>query len=631
LKAVPLLLSVAVVVAVVIAAVYFLNTSGPAPVVAVTGKLPSNMTTIAESRPTISVEFTLQNINVEALSFSICLDGGAAAGMTKGASEAHFTPAYSLNDGVHNVSVNISSGSTLLSSVSWSFSVDASPPTITSLYPVNGTVYSEDLLLSVNFTDPTGVDLDRLTLLLDDVNMTGAAQISQGGLFYAPPTRLSEGTHNFTITLCDILGNNASYSWFLVANYSAQDSSPPHLVSFFPANNSIIRTPAAAVWFYFYETGSGIDPASIVLRINNVLPFNCTGSSESGWNVSYAGYFLDGTYSVSITVKDLRNNSVTEQIAFTVDATPPSVIQKTPSNGATLNASSVIISARFVDATVGVNLSSIKIMVGGNNVTSAAQISSSGFNYSATLQNGTYTVSLVISDLVGNVATATWSFTVAIPPDSLPQVDRVIILTKTGYYNTESGLPTIVGEVKNTGTTTVTNVLVEGRFLCNDGNVINNDGAYPAILYAYAEIEVLEPGEVSPFKIVMTSDFPDFDYILSQLKKFDASVKNMTRTSEVPYADYEFTNLSGGLVNVAGPLEAAHYHYVLNGTITNNGSTSLDSIKVVSTFYRPEGPMAVEYVIVSSLDPGEQASFTIAVEDNIVASYITRYVLSGSP
>lgn len=188
-----MLLSVAVVVAVVIAAVYFLNTSGPAPVVAVTGKLPSNMTTIAESRPTISVEFTLQNINVDALSFSICLDGGAAAGMTKGASEAHFTPAYSLNDGVHNVSVNISSGSTLLSSVSWSFSVDASPPTITSLYPVNGTVYSEDLLLSVNFTDPTGVDLDRLTLLLDDVNITGSAQISQGGLFYTPRPGLAKG------------------------------------------------------------------------------------------------------------------------------------------------------------------------------------------------------------------------------------------------------------------------------------------------------------------------------------------------------------------------------------------------------------------------------------------------------
>lgn len=628
----PLLLSAVAVATVLLATIFLLNTGGSsAPIVTLVSTSPSNLSAVNESRPTISVELAVNNTNTASLNISMSLDGAdVTASLVKGASGAYFLPAYDLADGVHYVMVAVTSGSTILSSASWGFYVDTSPPIITSLYPINGTNYSDALLLSVNFTDQTGVDVGRLTLLLDGADITGSTQLSQSGLFYAPQTRLGEGAHDFTISLWDLLGNGASYSWSLVANYSANDSAPPYLASCFPVNNSIIKTPTPTVWFHFYDVGSGIDADSIVLRINNVLPFNCSGSPASGWNVSYAGYLLDGNYSVSITVKDLSNNSVTARLCFTVDATPPSVSKRNPWNGATINTSSVTISARFADALMGIDTSSIKIMLGSHDITHEALINSSGFTYSTILQNGSYSVSVEISDLIGNVAVATWGFTVAIPPDTPTQIDSVIILTKTGYLNTESGLPTIVGEVKNTGTTTVKNVLVEGRFLCNDGNVINNDQPYPAILYAYAEISVLEPGAVSPFKIVMPSDFPDFSYVLSQVRKFDASVVNMTRTSEAPYRDYQFTNVSGGIVNVAGPLEPAHYHYVLTGTITNNGSATLDGINVVATFYRPEGPMAVEYVVVQPLDPGEAASFTIEVEDNVVASYITRYVLSGS-
>lgn len=633
MKVIPLLLSAVAVAAVLLATIFFLNTGGSsAPIVTLVSTSPSNLSAVNESRPTISVELAIKNANIASLNISMSLDGvDTTAGLVKGASGAQLVPAYDLAEGVHDVMIMIASGSTILSSISWSFYVDTSPPTITLLYPINGTHYSEDLLLSVNFTDQTGVDVGRVTLLLDGTDITGSTQRSQNGLFYAPQTRLSEGGHHFTISLWDLLGNGASYSWSLVANSSANDSAPPYLASCFPVNNSIIRTPTPTVWFHFYDMGSAIDAASIVFRINNVLPVNCSGNHAAGWNISYNGYLLDGNYSVSITVKDLNDNSATARLYFTVDATPPSVSKRTPSNGATVNTSSVSISARFADALMGVDVSSIKIKLGSHDITQEALINSSGFTYLTTLQNGTYSVSVEISDLIGNVAIATWSFTVAIPPAAPPQIDSVIILTKTGYFNTESGLPTIVGEVKNIGTTTVKNVMVEGRFLCNDGNVINNDNPYPAILYTYAEIDVLEPGAVSPFKIVMQSDFPDFKYVLSQVRKFDASVVNMTMTSEVPYRDYQFTNLSGGTVNVAGPLEPAHYHYVLTGVITNNGSAPIDGIKVVATFYRPEGPMAVEYEVVQSLDPGESASFTIEVEDSVVASYITRYVLSGSP
>ena len=197
-------------------------------------------------------------------------------------------------------------------------------------------------------------------------------------------------------------------------------------------------------------------------------------------------------------------------------------------------------------------------------------------------------------------------------------------MTKTGYFNTESGLPTIVGEVKNTGTSSIKNVYIQGLFLCKDGNVINNDKTYPAIVYGYAEIEVLEPGDVSPFKIVMPSNFPDFAYILTQLAKFNANVEDFTVTTVAPYKDYQFTNVSGSLLVV-------NKHYNLTGVITNTGSTPLSDIKIVGTFYTPDKPIAVESVHVYSLDPGEQAYFTIMVEDNDVAPLITRYDLKGSP
>lgn len=519
--------------------------------------------------------------------------------------------------------MEIKYGQEILACPAWNFSIDVSPPLLTNLDPINGsTQTSAALVVVANYSDQSGVDTASVTLMLNGTDITGSSQILPNGASYTPINPLSEGTHNFTIVLTDVINNTCSYSWFHTIIHPVEGSTPPYLVAFSPANNSLISTPSPLVWFYFNDADADFDSSSTVFRMSNIVPFNCVGDQSSGWNISYSGYYMDGDHSASITVKDYSNNVRSERISFTVDATPPSASALTPSNGVVLNTNTTSISARFLDLVSGVDLSSVMIKLDYVDITQSAQVDVSGFNYTTVLQDGDHTVLLRMSDFAGNIARVNWTFKVNTTSPDTGSTGSVSILTKTGYYNTESGLPTIVGEVKNTGNASVKNVLVQGLFLCNDGNVINNDGDYPAIAYAYTVIDLLEPGEVSPFKIVIPSDFPEFSYVLSQLKKFDAKVVNFTVTSETTSHDYQFTNITSTLVS--------GNHYNLTGIITNNGSVALSSIKIVGTFFSSNKPMAVEYTFVYSLAPGEQAYFTLMVEDDDVAILITRYELRGS-
>ncbi len=585
---------------------------------------PSNLSVVNNDQPQISVSLTLHDADSNLLNFSLYLDGEATpASLVKNPYGVQFTLSQPLSEGLHGARVEIAYAQKILACPAWNFSIDVSAPGVTNLDPVNGSAQTgEGLVVVANYSDQNGVDVSSVILLLDGTDITSASQRLQNGVSYAPFTPLGEGTHNFTIVLSDTVNNTGSYSWFLTITHPVEGSTPPYLIAFSPANNSLINTPAPLVWFYFNDTDADFDANSTAFRMSYVVPFNCIGSPSSGWNISYLGYYMDGNYSASITVKDYSNNVKSERILFTVDATAPSVSAATPSNGAVLSSNVTSISARFSDFMTGVDPSSVMIKLDYEDITQIAQITGSGFNYTAALQDGTHSVLLRVSDFAGNVARVNWTFNVNTTSPDTGLTGSVSILTKTGYYNTESGLPTIIGEVKNTGNTSVKNVLVQGLFLCNDGNVINNDEEYPAIAYAYAVIDLLEPGEVSPFKIVLPSDFPDFSYILSQLKKFDANVVNFTVTNETTSNDYQFTNITYAIVD--------GNHYNLTGVITNNGSVALSNIKIVGTFYSSNRPIAVEYAFVYSLAPGEQAYFTLMVEDDDVALLITRYELKGS-
>lgn len=101
-----------------------------------------------------------------------------------------------------------------------------------------------------------------------------------------------------------------------------------------------------------------------------------------------------------------------------VDARPPTVRNLHPRDGETVHAQGpVSISGTFDDrGGVGVDPASVRVMVGGRDVTSAATISRDFFTYRSELAPGRYVADVTARDGAGNPVRSTWNFVVEQQP-----------------------------------------------------------------------------------------------------------------------------------------------------------------------------------------------------------------------
>ena len=97
-----------------------------------------------------------------------------------------------------------------------------------------------------------------------------------------------------------------------------------------------------------------------------------------------------------------------------VDAQPPSIRNLQPKDGETVVATGpVSVSATFDDrGGVGVDPASIKVHVGGRDVTGNATVNKNFFTYRSELAPGRYVADVSAKDLAGNAVRSAWSFVV---------------------------------------------------------------------------------------------------------------------------------------------------------------------------------------------------------------------------
>ncbi len=98
-----------------------------------------------------------------------------------------------------------------------------------------------------------------------------------------------------------------------------------------------------------------------------------------------------------------------------VDAKPPVIKNMSPHNGETVaSGNQLTVSATFDDTGgVGVDPKSVRVVVGGRDVTRNSTISPQFFNFRADLPPGVYPVEVTARDLAGNAVLQTWRFSVA--------------------------------------------------------------------------------------------------------------------------------------------------------------------------------------------------------------------------
>jgi len=152
------------------------------------------------------------------------------------------------------------------------------------------------------------------------------------------------------------------------------------------------QSPAGDEW-----RNSGNNPIGHLLSLQDTdgaFKWSTTQRSNPEWMTAYAIIALLGE-------------------SWPEDTTAPAISSLAPSSGASTTSTKPAIRASYSDATSGIDTSTARMSLDGNNVTASATVTSSGISYTpASLSIGTHSVTVTVSDKSGNQASRSWSFSV---------------------------------------------------------------------------------------------------------------------------------------------------------------------------------------------------------------------------
>ncbi|MFC2060547.1 FxLYD domain-containing protein [Chloroflexota bacterium] len=195
--------------------------------------------------------------------------------------------------------------------------------------------------------------------------------------------------------------------------------------------------------------------------------------------------------------------------------------------------------------------------------------------------------------------------------------EKLTFVSKRGYIS-ETGCPTIVGEVENSGDFVMKDILITASFYCSKGKEVGGKEDIAAIS-SYAEIEILAPGETSPFKNAISVEE------LKRLENFDVDkIERYKVVGEYNATDEEQLYKSFEIYQSRGELDDTTGHYQVVGEVKNIGNETVKQIKIVGAFYDMETRIieVVHTYIQEQLHPGDEAQFEITVLDKTIAKRI---------
>lgn len=381
-------------------------------------------------------------------SFGNIVSGGSVSGDT-----LNFNPVSDLAAGETYIvtligTVQDLSGNNYIGTTSWSFTTlatppisDTTPPTLTSLRPIDGEI---DVDKAMNMTmvfdeNITGTGILSLRDNNSSSDVVGSSSLNGDTLSFNATNDLIAG-HAYTVTLensiKDIAGNIyvGQTSWnFTVA--PLLDTTAPTLILLAPDDGESVNS-AFVVTITFDE--NIINEGETLSVTNNITHLTVPGTSTSNGNKLWfvpLSPLVDANYRATIVGEtfDHSGNLYIGQStwSFTVappqDTTPPVLTSLTPTENET-DVDKAINMTMVFDENIANNGASLEVRDSLNvlvNGTDAIAANTLNFNPSSDLtESETYTVTVAgaIEDLAGNVYTGTssWSFTVAPLLDTTP-------------------------------------------------------------------------------------------------------------------------------------------------------------------------------------------------------------------
>lgn len=404
------------------------DTRGPQ----ITDMTPVSGTVSADPKPVIKVKISDTNSIVTSQVVMKLNGTPVTAAYDAVTSFVTYSVPQPLKNGIYQVEVSASDIFGNASVSTWSFSVnDNTPPSITNLVPSNGSLTGNvKPLIEANVSDLSGIS-NPAYFQIDGINLEGEYKSQTGKASYLPVTPLNPGQHTVSMYVYDFQGNKASAAWaFSVA------LTGPAVTDVTPSPESVIANliPQFSARF---DDPHNLDPA-VVIKVDNqtvtsVIQWDgiysteydsCTGEAyqvrtgddyTKGVVTAQLPQLSGGQHTLYYCLKDRLGNVTEDSYTFTVsDTQGPQITMFTPVDGSTITDPKPVIKAKVTDIN-GIPTSQIVMIFNGTPVVSAYDLASSTISYAVPgpLKNGIQRVQLTAPDMLGNVTSVTWSFTVS--------------------------------------------------------------------------------------------------------------------------------------------------------------------------------------------------------------------------
>jgi hypothetical protein len=407
-----------------------------------------------------TVEIMVQYSDDQALDTStlrVTLDGGAISTTVTATSASGV--ASGVANGAHVLvgTVKDLAGNAATSQIT--FYVDTTIPTIHVSQPApNAIVASSTPQVSVDYSDIAGVNTSTLRVFVNGADATTlfSVGVSSATGQLSGSFSLPDGQNTIVAQVANLAGTvGTATSTFVI------DTTPPTLAFQAPPARTNSNTPT--VTLSYSDAGSGVNPFSLTVAVDgmDVSTLIAPGAGSATGVLQLTPPLPDGTHQLSATITDRAGNkSQPATLSFVVDTKPPVVSFTAPANNSFLNNPTPSITLQYSDGTgTGVATSSIQILLqqGTNpptDITSYFQIgpqqATGAIPAAVSLNDGTYVLSAVVNDLVGNSGGAHATFVVdTVPPTSSIQspaaaaiLNMSVVPVVLVYQDDRSGIDT---------------------------------------------------------------------------------------------------------------------------------------------------------------------------------------------
>jgi hypothetical protein len=370
----------------------------------------------ADALPSIHVSYQDKSGGVDLASARLEIDGqDVSAQSSVSATGISYTPAAALVEGRHTVSLSIADQAGNRSVRTWSFQTATAP--VISAYGPNGVTLAGPVtpLISSSYSDlGAGVDTATVRLTLDGSDVSQGARIAADKIEYTPVAPLADGIHNVKLNLADRSGNTAEQAWSFEVRMAPL--TPPVISLQSPLDVVLAGGAMPLITAGYSATGVAIDTARVQLLLDGV---DVTAQAQvAPGAIAYqpAAALADGGHLVRLTVVDALGRSAVSEWSFAV-AEPPVLGALSPQDAVLPEGSIPVISAQYADARVGIDLTSVRLMFDGVDVTSRSQVSATGIRYTpaGALAAGPHSMHLEVANRANASAQAAWGFDIAEP------------------------------------------------------------------------------------------------------------------------------------------------------------------------------------------------------------------------